>query len=956
YSKEEILKMKVTDFLVEEVISNVIDEIIETMSSGVVNKSKTYKVRKKNGDFIYVEANAIPLKKAGEYYAILGIGHDVTAYKKVEENLIISEKKYRHLFQQSPFNIILFDSMGNIIDSNGVLVKKLSLYSGIDFQGKNFLEIISYFQNSEELTNLFTKRLIALQQGEDLDPLEFSIITKDDKEIWLSWQSSKLEIDNQIFIQVIIEDITERKNAEQKLVKSEAKFRNIIENTTDVIVVTQFDGKHIYMSPQYSQLLGYTEEEADKIMFELIHPEDRQRIINLYTKAAAKKQTYVSEIEQRWKHKDGHYIWVATTSKNYYNEDGEIVGWITSIRDISERKKAELKLRESEEKFKALFKGSPVPALAWQKVNEDLRLIDYNNALLEYSQDDMRNYLGVNASVFFQNRPELLEMLYKTFEEKTHISREIRYFVNIKEEKRDFLANLAFIPPDLVLLYVDDITDKKKAEDNLLESEKILRDFVHNATDSISIWDSNLNLIELNDVAADPWDSPNPPVKGIHMTKLAPEITETDRYKKYLEIIKTGIPFSFDNVVIPPKVGERYFKIKAFKVGNGLGIIGTEITDHIRFEQELKESEEKFRTIAEQSFMGIIIIQDGKIKYINKVLAQMAEYPIEELIEFPEKLIIKMIHPDDVGYLRKRLQSNIDGTMSQFSQNSFRIITKSGEIRWLEDYTSKIIFQGKAANLISIIDVTDKKQAEQLIVEENKRLLELEELRKDIITRVSHELKTPMTSIYGANQILTRLYLDQIGEEAQKYVEIGLRGSLRMKQLIDNLLDVSRLDAKRLDLRLQEENIVELIIDCVKDMNYLATDRQLRIKLELPNELYHNIDRLRFRQVLSNLISNAIKNTPMSGEILISIEEDHDFLSIRIKDTGVGITEKEKEKLFEKFGKIERYGMDLGVDIEGSGLGLYISKEIIELHGGQIIVESEGRNKGSSFIVRLFKD
>ncbi|MFW9822194.1 MAG: PAS domain-containing protein, partial [Candidatus Thorarchaeota archaeon] len=237
YSKEEILNMKVTDFLVEEVISNVINEINETMSTGIVNRPKTYKVRKKNGDILFVEANAIPLRKNGGYYAILGIAHDVTAYKKVEENLIISEKKYRHLFQQSPFNIILFDSMGNLIDSNGVLAKTLSSYSGNDFQGKSFLEIILDFKNSEELTKVFTERLKALRQGEDLDPIEFRIITKDGKEIWLSWQSSKLEIDSQTFIQVIFEDITEKKTVEQKLVKSEATFRNIIENTTDVIVV-----------------------------------------------------------------------------------------------------------------------------------------------------------------------------------------------------------------------------------------------------------------------------------------------------------------------------------------------------------------------------------------------------------------------------------------------------------------------------------------------------------------------------------------------------------------------------------------------------------------------------------------------------------------------------------------------------------------------------------------------
>ena len=254
-----------------------------------------------------------------------------------------------------------------------------------------------------------------------------------------------------------------------------------------------------------------------------------------------------------------------------------------------------------------------------------------------------------------------------------------------------------------------------------------------------------------------------------------------------------------------------------------------------------------------------------------------------------------------------------------------------------------------------IIDINEKIEAEQLIIEENKRLLELHELRKDIITRVSHELKTPMTSIYGAIQILTKLDLEEISEEAQKYVEIGHRGCLRLKELIDNLLDVSRLDAKKLELKLQKENLVENIADCVKDMKYLATNRQLKIILELPEEIYLDIDELRFRQVLSNIISNAIKNTPKEGNIFITLDEKPEYIDIHIKDTGIGLTEKEKEALFEKFGKIERHGMDLGVDIEGSGLGLYISKEIVDLHGGQIIIESEGRNKGSTFTIRLFK-
>ncbi|TFF69069.1 MAG: ATP-binding protein, partial [Promethearchaeota archaeon] len=108
--------------------------------------------------------------------------------------------------------------------------------------------------------------------------------------------------------------------------------------------------------------------------------------------------------------------------------------------------------------------------------------------------------------------------------------------------------------------------------------------------------------------------------------------------------------------------------------------------------------------------------------------------------------------------------------------------------------------------------------------------------------------------------------------------------------------------------------------------------------------------------VITNLLSNAIKNTPPNGNIIIKLTESIDSFYFSIKDTGVGLSEEDMNKLFTKFGKIERYGQDLDVDIEGSGLGLYISKEVIDLHGGSIWVESEGRNKGCTFKIRFYKN
>jgi signal transduction histidine kinase len=149
-------------------------------------------------------------------------------------------------------------------------------------------------------------------------------------------------------------------------------------------------------------------------------------------------------------------------------------------------------------------------------------------------------------------------------------------------------------------------------------------------------------------------------------------------------------------------------------------------------------------------------------------------------------------------------------------------------------------------------------------------------------------------------------------------------------------------------------DIVKIINECLNEMSYLINNRKLILTSDLPDKLEVKVDKIRLQQVITNLLSNAIKNTPMYGKIHINLVHNRDYTDLQIRDTGVGLTNKEKDLLFEKFGKIERYGMDLGVDIEGSGLGLFISKEIVELHGGQILIESEGRNKGAIFTVRLF--
>ncbi len=370
-----------------------------------------------------------------------------------------------------------------------------------------------------------------------------------------------------------------------------------------------------------------------------------------------------------------------------------------------------------------------------------------------------------------------------------------------------------------------------------------------------------------------------------------------------------------------------------------------------------KFSEEKYRLITENANDLIAMLNSNyEYEYINEnAYHTILGYSKNDLIG--EK-VWNLVNPEDVKYLvnSREIATTTFDELNVVDKAELRIRHKEGHYVWLE-YTSRVFLDNKGNAKVIVIsrDISEKKKAEEIIKEENTRLLDLDRLRRELITRISHELKTPLTSIYGASQILIRSDIKDSIERIYPLLKIQHKGSLRLKELVNNLIDASKLEVKKLKLNRSYENISTILMENIDILKILANGRKLTLDVNFPEKIYYELDRNRFSEAFTNILSNAIKNTPPLGKVFIKINEANDHIDIIVKDTGVGITENERKILFNKFGKIERYGMDLDIDIEGAGLGLYISKEIIELHGGEIIVESEGRNKGSTFIIRLKK-
>jgi len=232
-------------------------------------------------------------------------------------------------------------------------------------------------------------------------------------------------------------------------------------------------------------------------------------------------------------------------------------------------------------------------------------------------------------------------------------------------------------------------------------------------------------------------------------------------------------------------------------------------------------------------------------------------------------------------------------------------------------------------------------------------LSEINKLKSDLFSRTSHELKTPLIAIKGFTELLLKLHLDKLDEDVISILKEIKNGSKRLEDYINSLVESSQLEQGLLKLRREKEDLTFLINFCVKQLQGIALLREQKITVNIKNKIFTEFDKEKIYEVITNLLINAVKYTPVGGTITIDSKQKDGNYIISIKDTGIGLTQKEIEQLFTQFGKIERYGQGWDVGIEGTGLGLYISKELIALHEGKIWVESEGRNKGSTFFFSL---
>jgi len=340
-------------------------------------------------------------------------------------------------------------------------------------------------------------------------------------------------------------------------------------------------------------------------------------------------------------------------------------------------------------------------------------------------------------------------------------------------------------------------------------------------------------------------------------------------------------------------------------------------------------------------------------------------YTIDDLKD--EKIMHEIIHSDDLKNLFKT---------SNEKKLEFRIHDQQGNLKWLSgSRENKYNDKGELEKIrIWVDDITEKKELElkfteklerevKLSTQELSSALELKELlldqifkasqfKSEFLASMSHELRTPLNAIFGFADILQEQSYGQINDTQSQFLEHILSSAQHLLDLINRILDLSKIEAGQLKLNIKKFSLNNIIVQIKSIIKHLCSKKKLKFQVEgLETEKEISADPIRFKEILFNLLSNAIKYT-ITGEITLIIQEKEDYWVFKVKDTGIGIAEKDFYLIFKEFKRIDSKYVQ---STQGSGLGLPLTKKLVDLHKGEITFSSV-LGKGTTFTVTIPKN
>ncbi|MCL1467082.1 PAS domain S-box protein [Argonema galeatum] len=924
-----------------------------------------YRMKHKNGEWRWFSSRDTVFASFADGLPkqILGTAIDITSSKQAIEKLRQSEELYRITLTNISDAVFITDRTGGFT----FICPNVNIIFGYSYEEVEKFGYISHLLGED----LFDYK--ELESCGEIHNIEREITNKTGQKHTLLINVKRVSI-NSGTVLYACRDITDRKQSEVALHASSQLLEAVFESAIDAILIADDNGEYLAANPAASEIFGLPSEEIiGKSIGEFLESGiNFRKAWQSFTEKGRKRGEFrirrrddtmrdieYSAIANFLPHRHLSVIRDITSSKQteaqlsqYRDRLEELVELRTSElrsaneqlrQEISDRKRTEEALRDSEERFRAIFEQAAVGIVT---TTANGQYISFNQKFCEivgYTHEELqtRTFWEIthpdDMAENMAYRQQLVAGKIPNFSiEKRYIRKDgdvvwvcltVSLVLSYAGKMKYFIAVVQDISERQAAL-----RDRKQAEEELKQQKELLQkifDHIPVMVDLFDIdgkikmvnreWEKVLgwSLLELQNFDVMSEFYPDPEYRQEVLNFIA---SADHQWGDFKTRIRSGriLDTSWANVLLSD--------------GTNIGI-GQDISDRKRAEAALRESEERFRKIFAQAPIGIALsTADGQLFQVNQTFCQMLGYTESEM---------KALNLRDISYPADRekelpyIEECRKGKITSYQLEKC-YIKKSGDLvltnligGLIRDRDKNIVYA-----LSMIEDITERKQ--------------IERMKDEFISIVSHELRTPLTSLLGALGLLSTGRLGAMNEQGQRLLEFAMEDTDRLVLLVNDILDMERLKLGKMTLNEQICDAADLMGRVINLMQPLAQKAEVTLSV-IADSVKVWADSDRIIQVLTNLLSNAIKFSPPASTVFLSAHLRENRILFEVKDTGRGIPTEHLQKIFEPFQQVDASDSR---QKGGTGLGLTICRSIVEQHGGRIWVEStlEG---GSTFCFDL---
>jgi PAS domain S-box-containing protein len=935
--------------------ARIIEEDLRVLSGEIINEEHPSPVK---GSSAIHNIIKVPIRNsAGEIIGLCNIGRDITERKQMEEALRESEEKYRSLVESSEDSIYLVDSKCNYIFLNNRHLARLGVQSS-EIIGKGYSE----FHNPEESKDFAQRIKTVLKTGQSLS---YEYRSQRDNRYFIRTLSPVKTPDGGVIkaITVISKDITERKQAEEALRQSEERYRTLADNAKFGLNLIDSDYNIVMVNAALSKnLQKKTSELIGKKCFQEFEKRDAVCPHCPGTQAMATGKS--AEIEREGSRDNGRHYYARFRAFPILGQDGKAAAFIEFVEDITKRKQMEDELRKSEEKYRELING--MHDTAWV-IDFDGNFIDMNNAAVEilgYSREELLS-MGphdIDSSLDAETITDLIKGMQtdklQVFE-TTHTTKDGKAIpVEIESSLVTYQGKQA------ILSIARDITERKLMEQELRESHQELQALMDASPVAISWADMHGNIKYINRKhhelfgytleeipTIDEWQcqADHDPVQRKRFARWGEELMEAHKQGKSLPLREMTVTCKDGSM--------RYVTVEGAVVSNHNLVIYNDITERKQMEDELRESESRFRLLVEHSKDALLLHDfDGKIIDVNQHTCESLGYTREELLNLSIEDIDDDVLP---GKHKEKWKQMVVGEP----------ITLQGVHRRKDGTTFPVevrlgVFEsgGRRLMLGMVRDVTERKRAEERLQRYAAELERSNEEVKNFAYIVSHDLRVPLVNLKGYTSELQAALevigptmetaLPHLNEDKRSAVAMALHEDVpealefitnsvsRMDSFINSVLILSRLG--RRELKPEPIDMNALVQMSLENLSHQIQERGTTVTVgSLPQVV---ADRTAMEQIMGNILGNAVKylDSERTGQIEVTAQTNNGEQLFCIRDNGRGIAQEDMHKVFAPF---RRAGKQ---DTQGEGMGLAYVQTLVRRHNGRIWCESD-LGKGTTF-------